>query len=354
MTSPPSPGKFTLWLLDTRSLWPGTSIKIAAARPLSLLPTADQVPILRKHHIADARMSLASALLKRLYISSVLSIPFSTTAIARRHNPQHGKPAALLPCGAFADFDFNVSHQAGIVTLIGYAPVDAGAALAPGQDPKVLVGTDVTLPGERDDYRTVDAEGVDGFVEIFAEVFSDAERFDMAFSVDYVTLLDGRVVEGGNLGRADRIVTRGEEVVVRLDDGRGGVEEVKFDSELITEAKLRRFYAFFAYKEAYIKLAGEALLAGWLKELEFRGVRSPRSGTPARCATEGMWGGREEGVEVWLKGERARDTQMDLRAYDEGFMIASAIKGDADVRLNDYDIKVLHIDEVLESIRTRM
>ncbi|KAF2224204.1 hypothetical protein BDZ85DRAFT_273365 [Elsinoe ampelina] len=354
MTSPPHPGKLTLWLLDTRSLWPGSSIKTAAPHPLSLLPTADQVPILRKHHITDARMSLASALLKRLYTSQVLCIPFPTTAIARRHNPQHGKPAALLPSGAFANFDFNVSHQAGLVTLIGYAPADAGAALARGRDPAVLVGTDVTLPGERDDYRAVDAEGVDGFVDVFAEVFSDAERFDMAFSVDYVTLLDGRVVEGRDLGRADRVVRRGEEVVVRVLDGRGGEEVVRFDSELVTEAKLRRFYAFFAYKEAYIKLAGEALLAGWLKELEFRGVRSPRPGAPARCAMEGMWGGREEGVEVWLKGERVRDTQMDLRAYDEGFIIASAIKGDADVKLKDYDIKVLHIDEVLESIKMHM
>ncbi|KAF4547566.1 4'-phosphopantetheinyl transferase-like protein [Elsinoe fawcettii] len=352
MSTTTSSGKLTLWLLDTRSLWPGTSIKESAAAVLPLIPTGDRVTVLRKHHAADARMSLASSLLKRLYISQTLSVPWSSVAIRRRHDPRHGKPAALLLSGSFANLDFNISHQAGLVTLIGFAPSDATSPLAEGKDPAVLVGTDITCVNERDDYRTVDAEGVDGFVEIFADVFSDTERFEMSFGVDSITLLDGRVVDGADLDRAGRIVNRGQEVKLQLPSTDGQGQEVTFDSEAITDAKMRRFYAYFALKEAYVKLTGEALLAPWLKELEFSEVKSPRPGAPARCSTLGMSGGREEGMETWFRGQEVKDTQMDLRAYDESFMIASAIKGDAGLKLGDCDTKVLDINEVLEYART--
>ncbi|PNS18047.1 hypothetical protein CAC42_4006 [Sphaceloma murrayae] len=347
-------GNLTLWLVDTRSIWPGDSIKEAAADALRLLPTQDQVNVQRKHFIADARMSLASALLKRFYISRTLRLPWSDIAIARRGDPKHGKPAALLPDGSFAKIDFNVSHQGGLVTLIGWAPEeDMSTVSSTGSAPSVSVGTDITLVNERDDYRTIDAEGIDGFVDVFADVFSDGERFDMAYTVDYLTLLDGRIVPGSVMGRADRVLKRGQIVSVNVpgQDGRPS-ETIEFDSELITEAKLRRFYSFFAYKEAYIKLEGEALLAPWLKELEFRNVSSPRPGSPARCSTAGLWGERVDDVEVFLKGKKVKDTQMDLRAYDEGFVIASAIKGDADVRLEDYKIETINVDDMLEHART--
>ncbi|PSK42411.1 hypothetical protein B9Z65_4325 [Elsinoe australis] len=348
----PQSGKLTLWLIDTRSLWPGSDIKEAASNALALIPTQDRVNVQRKFQIADARMSLASALLKRFYISQTLQIPWSEVAVARRGDPKHGKPAAPLPDGSFANIDFNVSHQGGLVTLIGWAPTEAVSAAEKASEPPILVGTDITLVNERDDYRTIDTDGIDGFIDIFSDVFSDAERWDMTYNVDYLTLLDGRIVPGTSIGRADRVVKRGQDVTIKLANDNGPGEEMMIDSELITEAKLRRFYAFFAFKEAYIKLAGEALLAPWLKELEFQNVRSPKPGSPARCSTAGLWGEKVSDVEIIFKGTKVNDTQMDLRAYDEGFLIASAVKGNASVKLEECQIEVLDVNSILEYART--
>ncbi len=62
-------------------------------------------------------------------------------------------------------------------------------------------------------------------------------------------------------------------LVVKLPDG-GEVMQVA--SNDVIEAKLRRFYTFWALKEAYVKMTGDALLADWLRVLEFRKVRAPR------------------------------------------------------------------------------
>ena len=291
----------------------------------------EQVEIKRKMFIKDARMSLASALLKRLYISQALSISWEEVIMARRGDPQHGKPAALLPNGSFADIDFNVSHQGGLVTLIGWKP----KKMAESYSGEVTVGTDITMVDERDDYKTIDEDGIDGWVNVFSEVFSEAERWDMAYNVDYITLLDGTHLSGHDIGRADRLTKRGEEVQV-LDH--------RFDSELIIDSKLRRFYAFYAYKEAYIKLSGEALLAPWLKNLEFQVVRSPKPGVVPRCSSHGVWGERVDDVEVLLRGEKVDDVTMDLRAFEEKFLISSALQGKAKVNLAEVEYKMLDLE----------
>ncbi|KAI7299278.1 hypothetical protein KC315_g17692, partial [Hortaea werneckii] len=90
---------------------------------------------------------------------------------------------------------------------------------------------------------------------------------------------------------------------------------------------LRRFYTYFCYKEAYIKLAGEALLAPWLRQLEFSNVRSPRPGTQARCSTHGTWGEEVDDVEVRLHGRPVDDVRMKIQAFEENFMLSTAIQG---------------------------
>lgn len=289
-------------------------------------------------------MSLASALLKRLYVSRTLSMPWSEVRIGRRDNPDHGKPAALLPDGSFAEIDFNVSHQGGLVTLVGWAPTKVPQTSAKS---KVLVGTDITLVNERNDWKSIDTDGIDGWVDVFSEVFSEAERWDMAYNVDYITLLDGTVVSGRDIGRADRILTRGERVQIKIPaDADRGTEarDQTIDSELVIESKMRRFYAFFAYKEAYIKLAGEALLAPWLRELEFQNVRSPKPGVGPKCSGNGVWGERVDDVDVILRKKRVEDVKMDLRAFEEGFMVATAIQGDAAVALSDATYQTLDLE----------
>lgn len=332
-----SNGKLTCWLLDTRMLWPGDKIEFAvrstskwsrivkfdnfqASKALDLISPQEKAACMRKMFIEDAKMSLGSALLKRLFVSQALDVPWKDVNLARRGDPKHGKPCALLPDGSFASVDFNVSHQAGLITLIGWTPSQAASL----SSVPVLVGTDIVCVNERDDYRTIDQEGFDSWVDIYEEVFSEVERWDMKFKVDSITLLDGQVLSGEAIGRNDRCVRRDEELVAHLPSG----QPHAFSSDIVIEAKLRRFYAFFCYKEAYIKLAGEALLAPWLKDLEFQNVKSPKAGTVPRCSTHGTWGEKLHDVDITLHGKTIGNVRMAIQAFEENYMIATAVSGD--------------------------
>lgn len=255
-------------------------------------------------------MSLASALLKRAFVCKTFRVPWYSVKFARKGNPLHGKPAYIFPNGSIAAVDFNISHQAGIVVLMGTSTKG------------VEVGVDVTCVNERNDFRSIDKEGWDSWVDIYEEVFSEEELWDMKYNVDRVTLLDGYDLDPEEVGRHDRCLTRDQELSIRLKNG-----QVRYaSSELIIDAKLRRFYTYYAYKEGYIKLVGEGLLATWLKDLEFRNVRSPKQGVVMRCSTHGAWGGRVDDVEVWLHGRRVTDVTMEMHAYEEDILICTAAK----------------------------
>jgi 4'-phosphopantetheinyl transferase len=277
--------------------------------------------VIRKYHIQDARMSLASALLKRLFVSRILGIPWREAKFARKGDPTHGKPCVLSPDGRIMQHvDFNISHQAGLVALVG---VDARhlAQSDMNEEPKAIeVGVDITCVNERGDYRKIDEEDFASFVDIYNEVFSFEELWDMKYNVDSFQLLDGTEITPEELGRHDRCVTRDRQLEVTVKSG----QKITFSSELLIDAKLRRFYTFWAYKEAYIKLSGEALLAPWLRELEFKHVRSPKAGTVARCSTHGTWGEKVDDAEIWLRGQRLDDVVLEIQAYEEDRMIAVA------------------------------
>jgi hypothetical protein len=172
-------------------------------------------------------------------------------------------------------------------------------------------------------------------------------RRDITYNVpdNTVQLLNGERLSSDTLGRLDRTIICDQMLQVELPDGR--TEE--FSSDLIIDAKLRQFYAFFCLKEAYIKLVGEGLLAPWIKECEFRNVHPPTAGTVARCSTIGSWGGKttggrsaiktskakqanvlipseEEEIEIWLNGEEVHDVITEIQAFEENFMIASMIR----------------------------
>jgi 4'-phosphopantetheinyl transferase len=302
---------------------------------MALLSLEEQKVVSTKMFLPDAKMSLASALLKRLFISKTLDIPWKDVKLSRRNDVRHGKPCAADAAGRPIDgIDFNVSHQAGLVTLIGWdgkkrhvygSDGNIQGLVSPGNhsDQEIMVGTDVVCVNERDDYRTIDAEGLDSWVDIYDSVFSDEERWSMKYDVDYVTLLDGTIIPREELGRHDRCIKRNQMLTIKRSSG----DTVEFNSDLLIEAKLRRFYTFFCYKEAYIKLAGEALLAPWLKQLEFSNVRSPKPGSPARCSTHGQWGEEITDVETHLHGAEVTDVKLKIQAYEERYMFATAIQG---------------------------
>ncbi|KAH4001585.1 hypothetical protein HBI81_029470 [Parastagonospora nodorum] len=343
MSDPDIPGSsLTCWLLDTRSIWPGKKIvdSASAREALQLVSPEERENITRKFHIADARMSLGSALLKRLFVHKSLGIPWKDITFGRKRDPKHGKPCALLPPSPSnpstpipAPLEFNISHQAGLVVLVGCKTADLDAEL----------GVDIVCVNERNEYRTIDSEGFDAWIDIYSEIFSDEESWDMKYNCDAFPLLNGKIVTPAILQahRHDRCTRRNQTLKVKLDG-----EDVTFDSELVIDAKLRRFFTFWCYKEAYIKLDGEALLAKWIPRLEFRNVRAPKQGTVARCSTHGTWGERVCDAEVWFtkaagsggpagvdalnmrSGESRRldDTRVEIQAFEENFMIGVAAK----------------------------
>ncbi|KAK5170638.1 uncharacterized protein LTR77_005227 [Saxophila tyrrhenica] len=333
----PTQGEVTCWMLDTRKLWPGDNILTAkgAAEAMSLITIQEQNAIRQKMFVADARMSLGSALIKRAFISQTLGMKWRDVRIARKGHAKHGKPCAVDAVGRpIAGIDFNVSHQGGLVVLVGYngrenheftpSGMVYGMISPTTNTDDVTCAVDIVCVNERDDYRTIDSEGLDGWVDIYDSLFSDEERWTMKYDVDYITLLDGTTLHREDIGRHDRCICRNKEIALTTPQG----HEHCFNSDMILDAKLRRFYTYFCYKEAYIKLSGEALLAPWLKQLEFFNVRSPRPGTPARCSTHGSWGEAVEDVSVHLHGKPVHDVKMKIQGFEENFMISVAMQGD--------------------------
>jgi len=331
---------------------------------LSLVSQAEQNAITRKYHIADARMSLASALLKRAYIHKCTGFSWSTITFERKGHPVHGKPAWKHPdveCSGqpWPKIDFNVSHQAGLVTLVGsYTPQSNIPAKSAWEDDvahdgeieeeEVIVGCDIVCPNERQDLEIIRETNFEDWTSTFNEVFSDEELWDITYNLPShsLTLLNGESVSSDVLGRLDRVILCDQDVELVFDEGR--LE--KFSSDLIVEAKLRRFYTFYALKEAYIKLVGEGLQAPWIKKCEFRNVKAPKPGTVARCSTNGVWGGiitggvhsghdtvhahrqsngvpnSEEQLEIWLHNEEVMDVRTEVQAFEDNFMIATMIQ----------------------------
>lgn len=282
-------------------------------------------------------MSLASALLKRLFVSKALGIPWKDIRFGRKRDPKHGKPCALLPDGTPAPIEFNISHQAGLVALAGC------------KTNEVELGVDIVCVNERNDYRMIDSEGFDGWVDVYQEIFSQEESWDMKYNTDPFKLLDGTEVEQDHLGRYDRCCSRNKDLVATLPSG----EKRKFSSDLLIDAKLRRFYTFWCFKEAYIKLDGEALLAKWISELEFKNVRAPKAGTVARCSTLGTWGERVGDTEVWFRRNRLEDVRVEIQAFEEDFMISVAVKPTALLPETLTNFESLHLEEdVMEYART--
>lgn len=259
-------------------------------------------------------MSLASALLKRLFVHKTLGIPWKDITFGRKRDPKHGKPCALLPAPLHgpAPCEYNVSHQAGLVALVGCKTGELDAEL----------GVDIVCVNERNEGRMIDEEGFEAWVDVYAEIFSEEETFDMKYNTPPFPLRDGTIVTPDILGRHDRCCSKGKNLTITLPDG----SERKFSSDLLIDAKLRRFYTYWCYKEAYIKLDGEALLATWIPELEFRQVRAPRPGSSPQSSTLGAWGERVGDAEVWFRHARMDDCRVEIQAFEDNFMIAVAAK----------------------------
>jgi 4'-phosphopantetheinyl transferase len=206
--------------------------------------------------------------------------------------------------------EFNVTHQASFVALAGCvipsteakeedsaAAAATQAAVYSAPEPSSApipsvpqVGIDVTCvdePGRRRDKAPRTLKDVTDFIDIFKEVFSQKE-------------LD----------------TMKQAASPSLSSTRPLADVIK--------SAMRLFYAYWALKEAYIKMTGEALLAPWLRELEFTNVLAP---PPVADDETDKWSDPYTGVQTWLYGKRVDDVRVELVAFETDYLVATAARG---------------------------
>ncbi|KAH8169923.1 4'-phosphopantetheinyl transferase superfamily protein [Sarocladium implicatum] len=238
------------WVIDTRKLWLSANktaeLKQVAAAALQLLSTKERDDVLRFVRVRDAKMALASRLIKRYAIARFCNVPWNEAVSTRDANT---KPIFRKPDGSEPLF-FNVTHQDGLVILFGVYQPPQGVA----------IGVDIVSPSERRDrdHEVLAKDGWLSFVDMHAEVFSPHE----------VKALKALTFDRNTAAGKDKL--------------------------------LRWFYAIWCLREAYVKMTGEALLAKWLRDLEIRNFSPP--GDDGSGNEEAlMYGKQVEGVDIRLE-----------------------------------------------------
>ncbi|KAL4935137.1 hypothetical protein BDV06DRAFT_135764 [Aspergillus oleicola] len=289
-TTSPSPLVLTRWYIDTRPLTSTTT----TLPLLSTLQAADQTAVQNFYHLKDRHMSLASNLLKYLFVHRTARVPWSEIVISRTPDP-HRRPCFVHPQpnkkgngeGEVAEpinVEFNVSHQASMVALAGTV-MPPPSQQTEQQKAKPEVGIDITCVNERpnrnNEPRTLGS--LFDYIDIFAEVFSAKEISDM------------KSLHGCPSPSS---------------------------TETLVNYGYRLFYTYWALKEAYIKMTGEALLAPWLRELEFSNVVAPSKGNE-----EGAFGEPYTGVKTTLRGDVVSDVRIEVVALEGDYLFATAARG---------------------------
>lgn len=375
----------TRYYIDTRSLVPENAKQPYSLPLLELLTFADQEAVTRFLRPADKFMSLASSLLKYTFIHRRAKIPWSKVAVSRtpvpHRRPYWQPPPDWDPQAEKGGLEFNVTHQAGMVVIIGCSTPTAQIPISSLSDTmdhldltghhtpdlehspyQVRVGVDIACADE--DKRTpkdmTTQAKFDEWVDIFAEMFSDRERRNMRHAPIHMPVAEREEGVWG-ISSDESSSSEGGSEAARLRRAREN--EAK-----LMQLKLRRFYAYWALKEAYIKMVGEGLLASWLKELEFLNVTAPvsplanssRSKSHSRSRSRGTSHNRtnshshhhhhslsttipdpaaeeaakwthpskaENGMLTLLRGRKLDDVNIELVAYDEDFLLATATRG---------------------------
>ncbi|KAG9231258.1 hypothetical protein BJ875DRAFT_430116 [Amylocarpus encephaloides] len=322
------------WLLDTRPLWPVTKKDKPkdetlyfglrtradcsyAARALALLSDEEQASVLKYYHVRDAKMSLGSYLLKHLVVAQYCNISWSQTRLSRTAK---GKPC-YIPSSTepnHVSIDFNVSHQAGIVSLIA----------AIGFDGKVDTGTDVVCINERGsrDKEQIDKSGFFEWVDIHAEVFAESE---VSFMKLGPVSLEDLGIHGKTLGYGKDALSRCQCRVGKISlevKGSDGSENVVVDCNDVIDAKLRRFYAMWCLREAYVKMTGEALLASWLKDLEILDMQAPSAKDNSLGEDSLEPGSISTNFQISFFDNPVTDVKMELEALGKGYMVGGALR----------------------------
>lgn len=214
---------------------------IKASRALSFLPASEQASVLKYYHVKDAKMSLASQLLKHLVIARYCHVPWCETAFSR---DSMGKPFWRPSAPESTDqvkIGFNVSHQAGLVSMVAVV----------GGDGDVEVGTDVVCVSERLDhaYREIDKDGFFSWIDVYAEVFSEREVSFMKLEPVKLDLGEAAEISGYEKNKLGRCQWRNSQLEIQSTSG--GPEKrapITLDSNVVIDAKIRRFYAMWCLR----------------------------------------------------------------------------------------------------------
>ena len=272
-------------------------------------------------------MSLASYLLKYLFIHRSCRVPWNEVRLSRTA-PPHSRPC-FIPLGqkdgdgrestTITNVEFNVSHQASFVALAGAAFLSSSSSSSSSSmTPQILpspafhsdplrpqVGIDVTCVDEpgyqgKKHHETRTVSSLEKYVDIFTDVFSTDEL---------ETIKD--------LARKSK-------------DGSDHHANPAAESEAVKSA-LRLFFTFWALKEAYIKMTGEALLAPWLRELVFTNVRAPdgpaRDTSIYRSLLSSDWGVPYADTQIWVYGKKVEDVRVEVVGFEEDYLVATAARG---------------------------
>ncbi|KAL9629963.1 MAG: hypothetical protein Q9204_004978, partial [Flavoplaca sp. TL-2023a] len=244
-------------------------------RALALLTSEEREKVLRFYHIRDVKLSLGSQLLKHCAVVRNCGVLWSESVISRHENH---KPRYVPRNDSGKHLEFNVSHHGSLVVLAGCT------------DKNIQIGVDVVQIDTFKDLPRVRQEGWPSWVKTYEAVFSDREVRDIT------TWVPSQFLNGDEM----------------------------------LKAKLRHFYAHWCLKEAYIKMTGEALMAPWLQDMEFRNVHVPRTArdmSNMECIED--WGEAISDVEVWHAG-RLPSSQSRLRVTASALGDPDAVHSRAD------------------------
>ncbi len=272
------------WILDVAPLWPSSGENgkreltqhhwanmQSSQAALKFLSSAEREKVLQFYFASDAKLCLGSCLLKRKAVSDTCQVPWSDIVIGQDSNR---KPCFKSEQPLRRALEFNVSHHGSLVALVG----------CPGSS--VQLGVDVVKIDFEKDYTQVKEKGFSDWASTYQSVFSDREMEDIARFM-------------------------------------AGPDPHEQQSQEVVRAQLRHLYAHWCLKEAFVKMTGEALLASWLRELAFRNVHAPNPG-PQPDSGERCWGQMYNGVGVWLHGKQLTDISLEIQAYRDDYMIATA------------------------------
>lgn len=290
-----------------------------ASRALSFLPASEQASVLKYYHVKDAKMSLVSQLLKHLVITKYCRVTWRKTAFSRDARGKPFWPPTNLDTKDHVKIAFNVSHQAGLVSMIAVI----------GGEGDLEVGTDIVCVNERldHDYRHIEKEGFFAWINVYADVFAESEVEFMKQAPVNLDLGSGvELNEVGN-GILNSCQWRNAELEIEAIVGEPGkATRVTLNSNVVIDAKMRRFYAMWCLREAYVKMTGEALLAPWLKELEILGVEAPAENKSIHDSASLCKGQVVREFRIHFKGEPVTNVMMELTALGKNYMVAGSAR----------------------------